>query len=70
MWEINNVGGIATIYGTRLADGVLQASTTPLPKSLLGVKVLVNGVEAPLYFVAPGQINVNARVSVTFELTK
>ena len=50
-------GGIASIYGTNLASGVAQATATPLPTELLGVKVLVNGIEAPLYFVAPGQIN-------------
>jgi uncharacterized protein (TIGR03437 family) len=33
------------------------ASTNPLPTTLGGVRLQVNGVDAPLFFVSPGQIN-------------
>ena len=50
-------GGIFSIFGRNLASGLVTASTTPLPLELGGVRVEVNGVAAPLYFVSPGQIN-------------
>ena len=32
--------------------------TVPLPLDIAGVSATVNGVSAPLYYVSPGQINV------------
>lgn len=34
-----------------------MAGSVPLPTSLSGVSVLINGVAAPLFFVSPSQIN-------------
>lgn len=47
-------GGLATVYGTDLTsvNGVIVASTNPLPTVLGGVSVEVNGVPAPLFSVA------------------
>ena len=50
-------GGIASLFGTNLADGVAIADRTPLPTALGGVRVLVNALPAPLFFVSPRQIN-------------
>jgi uncharacterized protein (TIGR03437 family) len=50
-------GGIATLFGTNLASETAQAGSLPLPRELGGVRVLVNGVAAPLFYVSPGQIN-------------
>jgi adhesin/invasin len=50
-------GGAHTIFGSYLASSTQTATTHPLPTSLAGTSVLVNGVAAPLYFVSPGQIN-------------
>ncbi len=50
-------GGIATIFGHDLAETTEQATDLPLPNEMGGVKVLVNGLEAPLYYVSPTQIN-------------
>jgi uncharacterized protein (TIGR03437 family) len=50
-------GGIATLFGTNLAGEAVQASSLPLPRELGGVRVLVGGVAAPLFYVSPGQIN-------------
>jgi len=50
-------GGIATIFGENLAKTTEQAARIPLPTSLAGAQVLVNGTPAPLYYVSPSQIN-------------
>jgi uncharacterized protein (TIGR03437 family) len=50
-------GSIATIFGIRLSIGTAQATTVPLPTTLAGTTVYVNGVAAPLYFVSLTQIN-------------
>jgi len=33
----------------------------PLPTSMYGAKVSINGIQAPLFFVSPGQINAQIR---------
>jgi uncharacterized protein (TIGR03437 family) len=53
---------IVASFGERLATGVQVSTTTPLPVSLLGTIARIRdslGTErsAPLFFVAPGQIN-------------
>jgi len=52
-------GQIAALFGTDLVpgNGVAVADSLPLPRSLQGVTVYVNGVAAPLYFAAGSQIN-------------
>ena len=50
-------GSIASIFGKNLATGVAQASEYPLPRSLNGTTVVVGGIEAPLLYVSPDQIN-------------
>lgn len=50
-------GSIASLFGANLSAQTLHAETVPLPTSLGGVSVLVNGTAAPLFFVSPGQIN-------------
>jgi uncharacterized protein (TIGR03437 family) len=51
-------GAILSVFGTELSPAIQSASSTPLPLSALGVTVLVNGVAAPLFNVAPDQLNV------------
>jgi len=48
---------IVAAFGTELATGTLAATAQPLPTSLLGTTVTVNGIAAPLFFVSPGQVN-------------
>jgi len=50
-------GSIASIFGTGLASSPAGASTIPLPSTLNNVTVTVGGVEAPLFYVSPLQIN-------------
>jgi uncharacterized protein (TIGR03437 family) len=50
-------GAIVSLFGSQLAYSVAGASSTPLPRELASTKVLVGGVEAPLFFASWGQIN-------------
>ncbi|MBM3756472.1 MAG: hypothetical protein FJW38_21095, partial [Acidobacteria bacterium] len=50
-------GAVASIFGTSLALSTASASSVPLPATLGGVRVIVNGRAAPLFYVSPGQIN-------------
>jgi uncharacterized protein (TIGR03437 family) len=47
-----------SVYGTALGDFVQSAGTIPLPQYLAGFEAWVNGVTAPLYYVSPGQVNI------------
>ncbi|MBL8167827.1 MAG: hypothetical protein JNJ50_06725 [Acidobacteria bacterium] len=49
--------GIASAFGSNLATTTLVATSQPLPTSLGGTTVRVNGQLAPLFFVSPFQIN-------------
>ena len=51
-------GTLMTVFGTQLAASTASAGVLPLPFSLAGVSATVNGVSAPIYYVSPGQINV------------
>ena len=51
-------GMLLTIYGSRLAPGTQVATSAPWPLGMQGVSVTINNVPAPLYYVSPGQLNV------------
>ena len=53
-------GALISIYGTNLAAGDGHATATPLPNTLNGVSVSINGTLAPLLFVSATQINAQA----------
>jgi len=51
-------GGIAAVFGEQLSQqSPALGSELPLVRELGGAKVLVNGIEAPLFFSSEGQIN-------------
>jgi virginiamycin B lyase len=50
-------GGIGSIFGTGLSSATALAATVPLPTTLDGVTVLMNGTPVPLIFISPLQIN-------------
>ena len=51
-------GGLATVYGSNLADGTPAIDASKgFPTTAGGVTVSVNGVNAPLIYVSPTQIN-------------
>ena len=49
-------GSLATLFGTHLASALTTAAA-PLPTSLSGVSLSVNGRPAPILAVAPNQVN-------------
>lgn len=50
-------GMILSVFGSQLAPSMASAGSVPLPVSMAGVSAAVNGVAAPLYYVSPGQLN-------------
>ena len=50
-------GSYATAFAALPGVSAVQASALPFPKSLGGVSVTVDGVEAPIYFVNGSQVN-------------
>ena len=50
-------GGIFSIFGANLSTATEAFSTVPLPTTLAGVSLEINGAAVPLYLVSPGQIN-------------
>ena len=60
-------GAIVSIFGNNFASQLAVPPSTPgpLPTSLESVSVTFNGTKAPLFFVAPGQINVQLPFEVT-----
>jgi uncharacterized protein (TIGR03437 family) len=50
-------GMILAVFGTQLAPSAQSADSVPLPNLMAGVSATVNGLTAPLYFVSPGQLN-------------
>lgn len=58
-------GAIVSLFGTSLAPSIAVADHLPLPTSLAGVQVLVNGVPAPLFYVSPTQINFQMPTPIT-----
>jgi uncharacterized protein (TIGR03437 family) len=51
-------GMILSVFGTQLAPSTQLAAALPLPLALAGVSASVNGIAAPLYYVSPGQLNI------------
>jgi hypothetical protein len=57
-------GTIIAVYGSNLASQTGQPTSIPLATALNGTSVIIGGIQAPLFYVSPGQIN----VQVPFEL--
>ena len=57
-------GTAVALYGSYLASTATQPANIPLPTSVNGTQVFIGGIAAPIYYAAPGQIN----VQVPFEL--
>ncbi|MBZ5723764.1 MAG: hypothetical protein LAP87_02100 [Acidobacteriia bacterium] len=58
-------GSLVSIYGSHLADALIQASSVPLLTKLGNTSVTFNGIAAPLCFVSSGQINAQVPWEVT-----
>ncbi len=57
-------GTIVAIYGQNLASATSTATVVPLPAAMNGSSVIIGGMEAPLYYVSPAQID----AQIPFEL--
>ena len=51
-------GMVLSIFGSNLSNVTWSASSVPLPIQASGVTVTIGGVNAPLYYISPGQLNV------------
>ncbi|MEO8597703.1 MAG: protease pro-enzyme activation domain-containing protein [Candidatus Solibacter sp.] len=51
-------GMLVSVFGRQLSGVTRSATTLPLPLEMSGVSATVNGVSAPIYYVSPGQVNV------------
>jgi uncharacterized protein (TIGR03437 family) len=60
-------GELLTLYGSGLSNNpsLVTYSSVPLPTTLAGVQVMINGVAAPLLYVTPGQISAIVPYSTT-----
>jgi uncharacterized protein (TIGR03437 family) len=58
-------GQIASLFGSGLAPREGRPSALPLPTTLEGVSVTVNGTPAPLFFVSAGQVNIQVPYGLT-----
>ena len=50
-------GSLISVFGSGLAGSIAQASSFPLPTQVVNVNVKINGVDAPLLYVSPNQVN-------------
>jgi uncharacterized protein (TIGR03437 family) len=55
--QIYAPGMILSVFGTQLAPSSQSAPGVPLPSGMAGVSAAINGIPAPLYYVSPGQLN-------------
>jgi uncharacterized protein (TIGR03437 family) len=51
-------GMVTSVFGFNLSQSTAPAAMLPLPPSLGGASVTINGVSAPFYYASPGQLNV------------
>ena len=59
-------GAVVGLFGVGLGSSWETASTTPLPRTLAkGVRVTVDGIDAPLFYASPTQVN----FQIPFEVT-
>ncbi len=58
-------GEIVTVMGAQLAPAPRGATSgSPLPRSIDGVSVSIGGIDAPLFYVSPSQINFQAPIEL------
>ena len=50
-------GSIGALFGAGFTTQTLTATSLPLPATMAGVTVKINGITAPLFYVSPLQIN-------------
>jgi uncharacterized protein (TIGR03437 family) len=58
-------GNIVQIYGSGLASQAVTPAVLPLPSAVSGTMVLIGGIQAPLFYISPGQINAQIPFGLT-----
>lgn len=58
-------GSIASLFGQALSPRTRAADSLPLPRTLEGTSVTVDGLPAPLFYVSPTQINFQVPSALT-----
>ena len=58
-------GSIAAVFGTQLTGSAANAGSFPLPTTLGGVQLLMNGTAVPLFYVGPNQIDFQVPYNLT-----
>ncbi len=58
-------GNIIQVYGSGLASQQNTPAVLPLPTSVVGTSVIIGGIQAPLFYVSPTQINAQIPFSLT-----
>ncbi|HEX4947799.1 MAG TPA: DUF5666 domain-containing protein [Blastocatellia bacterium] len=66
----NSPEAIIASFGSNLATTTANATSLPLPTSLAGISVLVDGKPAQLFFVSPTQINYLVPASASLGVAK
>ena len=62
-------GSIVSLFGSNLSTNTASASSIPLPTTLAGTQVLVNGLPVPLFYVSPSQINLQLPTGLSETVT-
>jgi adhesin/invasin len=62
-------GMLLSVFGTQLSTSTAGASTLPLPNQLGGVSATISGVNAPLYYASPTQLNIQIPYEVPANTT-
>ena len=57
-------GGLITVWGVNLSDGVGQSNGLPLPQRLNGTQVLLGDKPLPILYTSAGQLNVQVPYTV------
>jgi uncharacterized protein (TIGR03437 family) len=57
-------GQMLAVSGTQLSNSMQQPSSVPLPYSADGVSATINGIDAPLYYTSPTQLNIQVPYEV------
>ncbi len=51
-------GTVSQVFGSNIAPAADSPTSVPLPAAFDGVEALVGGLSAPLFYVSPGQLNI------------
>jgi uncharacterized protein (TIGR03437 family) len=58
-------GMLLTVFGTNFGSSAQAAGSIPLPDVMAGFEAVIDGNYAPLYYVSPGQVNVQIPYEVS-----